>query len=163
MPGRGREGPAPAFRVPMPPVSPSTIPGCAGGRTSLHVEGDFFLGGAAMISVSVRLRAAAAAAFISASALLAATPASAEDRRVNIINETSYTIVEFYASNVGENAWEEDILGRDMLAPDESVVIDIDDGSGHCLYDFRAVFEDGDELVKNRINVCQIESYSYTD
>ncbi|MES2034429.1 MAG: hypothetical protein V4466_09655 [Pseudomonadota bacterium] len=116
-----------------------------------------------MISVSVRLRAAAAAAFISASALLAATPASAEDRRVNIINETSYTIVEFYASNVGENAWEEDILGRDMLAPDESVVIDIDDGSGHCLYDFRAVFEDGDELVKNRINVCQIESYSYTD
>ena len=115
-----------------------------------------------MMSTSFKLRAAAAVAVISTFALFAA-PASAEDRRVNIINETSYTIVEFYASNVGENEWEEDILGRDMLAPDETVLINIDDGTGHCLYDFKAVFEDGDELVKTRINVCEIESYSYTD
>lgn len=114
------------------------------------------------MSVSVKLRAAVAAAVISTSVLFA-VPASAEDRRVTIINETSYTIVEFYASNVGENEWEEDILGRDMLASNESVVIDVDDGTGHCLYDFKAVFEDGDELVKTRINVCEIESYSYTD
>lgn len=114
------------------------------------------------MSVSNNLRAAVVAAVLSTSALFVG-PAFAEDRRVNIINETSYTIVEFYASNVGENEWEEDILGRDMLAPNESVIIDVDDGTGHCLYDFRAVFEDGEELIKNRINVCEIESYRYTD
>lgn len=114
-----------------------------------------------MFSASSNLRAAFAAAVLSS--VLFAAPALAADRRVEIANDTSYMIVEFYASSVGENSWEEDILGRDMLAPGESVVIDIDDGSGHCLYDFKAVFEDGDELKKGRINVCEIESYSYTD
>lgn len=114
-----------------------------------------------MISTSNRLRAGFTAALLSFAVL--AGPASAADRRVEISNDTSYTIVEFYASNVGEKAWEEDILGRDMLAPGESVVINIDDGTGHCLYDFKAVFEDGDELEKGRINVCEIETYSYTD
>jgi len=114
-----------------------------------------------MISASTHLRAGLAAALVSFTLL--AGPALAADRRVEIVNDTSYTIVEFYASNVGENVWEEDILGRDMLAPGESVVINIDDGTGHCLYDFKAVFEDGDELEKGRINVCEVESYSYTD
>lgn len=85
-----------------------------------------------------------------------------QDRRVRIINATGYTITHFYASNSGQSDWQEDILGADVLANGASVMINIDDGSGACLYDFRARFSDGDTLERYRINVCEISEYRYT-
>lgn len=87
--------------------------------------------------------------------------AEAQDRRVRIVNETGYTIVRFYASNVDRDSWEEDILGSSVLPSGRSVMINIDDGSGQCLFDFKAEFDDGDELIRNRINVCEISTYTY--
>ena len=84
------------------------------------------------------------------------------DRRVRIINATGVTMTHFYASNSGEEDWQEDILGQDVLRSGASVVINIDDGTGACLYDFKARFSDGDELERYRINVCQISEYRYT-
>ena len=89
--------------------------------------------------------------------------ASAQDRNVKIINETSHNIHHFYASNVGTESWEEDILGVDVLVAGDSVVIDFDDGSGYCKFDFKAVFDDGDELIKEGIDVCTIDTFRYTD
>jgi hypothetical protein len=94
---------------------------------------------------------------------LAAVPANAEDRHVEVINETQHAIVQFYASNVDRGTWEEDILGEDVLPVGQSVNINIDDGSGACLYDFKAVFDDGEELVRNGINVCTTSTYTYTE
>jgi ABC-type glycerol-3-phosphate transport system substrate-binding protein len=85
-----------------------------------------------------------------------------QDRRVRIINATGVTMTHFYASNSGQDDWEEDILGQDVLRSGASVTINIDDGSGACLYDFKARFVDGDELERYRINVCQISEYRYT-
>jgi hypothetical protein len=92
---------------------------------------------------------------------LLAAPAAALDRRVVIVNDTSFDIIEFYGSNTGTNNWEEDILDDDILSAGESVRINFDDGTGYCMYDFRAVFEDGDVLVRERINVCEIGNYRY--
>ena len=112
-----------------------------------------------MNSLSRRVAAASAAC-----ALLAFGSAqAAENRHVEIDNQTGHTITEFYASNVDENDWEEDILGRDTLDSGESVDINIDDGTGHCMYDFKAVFSDGDTLIKKNINVCTVETYTYTE
>jgi hypothetical protein len=86
-----------------------------------------------------------------------------EDRRVRIINETTHTMMRFYASNIGRSDWEEDILGQSTLAPGNSVVINIDDGSGYCLYDFKGVFDDGEEVIKNRIDVCKLDSFRFTE
>lgn len=85
-----------------------------------------------------------------------------QDRRVRIINATGVTMTHFYASNSGEDDWQEDILGQDVLRSGASVMINIDDGSGACIYDFKARFADGDELERYRINVCQITEYRYT-
>ena len=93
----------------------------------------------------------------------AATPAVAQDRRVRIINDTRHTMVRFYASNSSRTSWEEDILGQRVLPAGQSVVINIDDGSGACLYDFKAVFDDGDVLTRGQVNVCQISEYRYTE
>ncbi|ODT83666.1 MAG: hypothetical protein ABS76_01735 [Pelagibacterium sp. SCN 64-44] len=94
---------------------------------------------------------------------MSATGAAAIDRRVQINNYTSYDIISFYASNKGTRSWEEDILGRKILPAGHSVVINIDDGSGYCKYDFLAVFEDGEELVKYNNNVCELSQFNYTD
>jgi hypothetical protein len=89
--------------------------------------------------------------------------ADAADRRVRIINETSYDMVRFYGSNVGTDDWEEDILGRDILRSGRSVVVNFDDGSGYCMFDFKAVFDDGDEVIAERKNVCELGSFRFTD
>ena len=91
-----------------------------------------------------------------------AQPALAADHRVTIVNETDNTMVRFYASNSGRTSWEEDILGNRVLKPGQSVRINIDDGSGACIFDFRADFDDGDKLTRNGINVCEISTYRYT-
>ena len=87
--------------------------------------------------------------------------AYALDRRVRIVNNTGYTIERFYASSVGQDSWEEDILGKNVLRSGSSVVINIDDGTGYCKYDFRAVFDDGDVLEKSGVNVCEIGTFTY--
>ena len=89
--------------------------------------------------------------------------ANALDRRVRINNQSSYDIYEFYASNTGTRSWEEDILGDDILPAGSSVMINIDDGSGYCKYDFLAVFEDGDEVVSSDNNVCELAQFNFTD
>lgn len=111
------------------------------------------------------MRFQSAAAMTLATALFALTnsAAMAMERKVTINNQTSFVIVEFYASNTGTADWQEDILGSDVLAAGDSVVINIDDGSGYCKYDFLAVFDDGDELVSSDNNVCELDEFNFTN
>ena len=85
------------------------------------------------------------------------------ERKLKIINETSYDMVRYYGSNVGADSWQEDILGSDILYSGKSVSINFDDRSGYCVFDFKAVFSDGDEIVSERINVCEVGTYRYSD
>ncbi len=99
---------------------------------------------------------------VAAAVLLAfALPASALDRRVRIHNNTGYTMVEFYGSNKGTDSWEEDILGADVLPSGASVVINFDDGSGYCIFDFKAVFSDGDEVTAFGKNICELTDFYF--
>tara|TARA_R110002124_G_scaffold142973_2_gene307766 strand:- start:1378 stop:1779 length:402 start_codon:yes stop_codon:yes gene_type:complete len=84
------------------------------------------------------------------------------NRRVRIHNNTGWTMLRFYASDSRVTSWQEDMLGRGTLATGSSVVMNIDDGSGACLYDFRAEFTNGQVLTRLNVNVCQIADYNYT-
>jgi len=102
-----------------------------------------------------------------ASAALAAAviggPALADaNKKVKIINETRHAMVQFHASRVGTNDWEEDILGQDTLAIGASVTVNFGTDD-YCLYDFLGVFDDGDKVEKRRINVCDISSFRFTE
>lgn len=87
--------------------------------------------------------------------------AAAANRVVEIINATGMTMVEFYASVSNTNSWEEDILGDEELEAGDSVDINIDDGSGKCIFDFKGVFENGIEVVKQGVNVCRIGTFTF--
>ncbi len=95
--------------------------------------------------------------------LFSISAAQAEDRRVRVINETRFTITHLYGSNVGTQDWQEDILGDQVLGPGQSVVVDFDDGTGYCLFDFMAKFEDGDTAIKSGVDVCKISSFRFTE
>ncbi len=41
------------------------------------------------------------------------------------------------------------------------MMINFDDGSGYCKLDFKAVFDDGNVLIKKNINICEIPSFTY--
>jgi hypothetical protein len=96
-----------------------------------------------------------------ATALFIASPALANDYHVEIINKTGLAMKHFYASVTSTDSWEEDILGRDILEDGESFEANINDGSGKCRYDFKAVFENGASLVRGNVNVCEVSSFTY--
>jgi hypothetical protein len=110
------------------------------------------------VDTMFHFKKAALAAVLS---VAAAFPALALDRRVTIINNTGYTIVNFFGSNTGTNSWEEDILGRDVLPSGSSVVINFNDGTGYCMFDFLAIFDDGEQLIREGVNICEISTFTY--
>lgn len=90
-----------------------------------------------------------------------AVPASALDRRVQIINNTGYTMVNFYGSYRDTDSWQEDILGSDVMPSGTSWNINFNDNTGYCIFDFKAVFSNGEELTDFGINVCEIGRFTY--
>jgi hypothetical protein len=91
------------------------------------------------------------------------TTTAQENRRVKIVNNTSSSIYHFYASNVDRNSWEEDILGEKTIPPGKTLVVDIDDGTGHCYYDLKAVMYDDRYAIRRKFNVCTAASWTIHD
>ena len=94
--------------------------------------------------------------------LLASAAAFAGAQDFVLVNKTGVEINAVYVSPSKSNDWEEDILGDDVLENGQNVRINIDDGSGACIYDFKAEFTNGQELTRSRINVCEVSEYTYT-
>lgn len=101
--------------------------------------------------------------FMAAAALMlcGTTLVHAADRHVLIINNTGVPMTHFYASASEEDNWQEDILGRDILDDGEEVNVNVDDGSGECLYDFKGVFKGGQSVVKKKVDVCKIGKFTF--
>ena len=95
-------------------------------------------------------------------AIALAGSAQALDRQVRIVNASSFEIVELYGSRVDART-PRNILGEATLPAGASVDVDLEDGSGYCMYNFRAVFDDGAVLERRRVNVCEVGTFRYTD
>ena len=121
---------------------------------------------AALIVAAMGITSAAAAEpVVAADKAAVSAPAQSRDglnRRVRIHNNTGWTMLRFYASDSRITSWQEDMLGRGTLAAGSSIMMNIDDGSGACLYDFKAEFTNGQVLTRFNVNVCQIADYYYT-
>jgi hypothetical protein len=104
---------------------------------------------------------AAAAAVLVGGSMVAgfSDPAYAQrdryDRRIEIHNRTGITIREVYSTNVGISTWGRDLLGDEVIPPGRMMMITVEDNSGYCRYDFRAVLTNGREVVSRGVNVCE--------
>ena len=81
------------------------------------------------------------------------------DRRMVVVNETGRTIATFHATNSGVSKWGRDLLGSDVIRPGQRYVFDFDDGTGFCMFDFRAVLDNGRPVERYRVNVCEFASW----
>jgi hypothetical protein len=94
-----------------------------------------------------------------AAALLAAafvTPAHAGQQDFVILNKTGYPIEQVYISASSKDDWEEDVLGRDILAAGERTKISFSSDEDACLWDLRVVYEDGEAAEWDGVDLCEI-------
>jgi hypothetical protein len=115
------------------------------------------------MKVSSALRTFAPAFFVLAGTSAFGAEEPAADRRIRIVNDSTHVITAFYAANVSVRTWPDSLLGNTDLKPGTSIVLDLEDGSGYCRFRFRAVFDDGKELLRSSVNVCQVGTYRYTE
>lgn len=88
---------------------------------------------------------------------------AADVRDFNLHNSADVDIQEVYVSASGEDTWGSDILDIDVLAAGETADVSFDDNSDTCLYDLKAVAEDGRELDARQINFCEVSDYTITE
>lgn len=90
-----------------------------------------------------------------------AGPSQAEDLVFTLTNSTNSTLERFYTSPTGVNQWEEDVFGKDVLEPGESIEITIADGRTVCEYDMRFEFSEDSDLdtTEDTQNLCELGSY----
>jgi hypothetical protein len=101
---------------------------------------------------------------LSALAFLAlALPASAATE-FTIINDSSVDLHYFYTTPSSDESWGDDLLAElGVLAAGYQATANINDSSGECVYDFKFLGENGEELIVSEIDICSLDSYTLTD
>lgn len=87
---------------------------------------------------------------------LSFTGAMAGQQDFTIVNKTGYPIKNVYVSEANNDSWEEDILGRDILAEDDSVDVEFDTGDKTCTWDLKVTYDDDENAVWQGLDLCQI-------
>jgi hypothetical protein len=86
-----------------------------------------------------------------------AQPQAGNNPSFNLVNQSTRTIEQFYASPSSEQNWGPDRLGADTVSPGARFAIRLP--AGDCTYDVRIVFQGGEAREQRRINACSIVDY----
>lgn len=110
------------------------------------------------------VRSAAVLALLAASVSMASACNRGRDACSFVLsNQTSYTLHSFWASPTRVKKWEDDILGRQTLSAGSEANVNLSDRRRDCIYDFKFRFADGDEVTRERINICELGRYTLND
>jgi hypothetical protein len=86
-----------------------------------------------------------------------------KNRKVTVMNISSQTVRELYASPITATTWEEDLLGQKTLGAGQSISANIDNGTNECYYDLKAVMANGKAVEQRKINVCAVSKWTIGD
>jgi hypothetical protein len=89
-----------------------------------------------------------------------ATARDRYDRHVDIINNSNLVIYAFHATNAGVKHWGRDLLGQNVIKPGQGYRINFDDGTGYCMFDFKAVLDNGRAIERYRVDVCTAATWT---
>jgi hypothetical protein len=111
------------------------------------------------------MKSIVAIVFACAAVATAVLPAAAQslDRRVRVVNNTSQPMVKLQASNTGSKSWEEDILGTRILGAGREIVVNLNDGTGYCMFDLKATFRGGATAIRRKVNICKVAVWTIND
>lgn len=78
-----------------------------------------------------------------------------KDRKVAVVNGSTAAFAKLFASSPNSKNWGVNRFKKGkVLMPGMSKTLDFTDGSGDCIFDFRAVLATGREIEKRRVDVC---------
>ena len=92
-----------------------------------------------------------------------ATAGDNENRKIDLVNQTHSKIIELYASAPGAKTWEENIIKGQTVDAGETMEVDLDDNTGNCKFDFKAVLAGGAEATLANFDVCVGEKLTITE
>ena len=88
--------------------------------------------------------------------------AFADPRDFVLINNTGRILHQVYVSPSNVTDWGDDIMGRDVLMPGETVTITFAKFTqGDCFYDIKVITEDGAEGQLNQVNLCETNTVTF--
>lgn len=97
--------------------------------------------------------------------MIATAPGAFADgaKTVTVINNTSYTMNEFYASPSVDSSWDTstNLFAGQTIAPGQTTTITIADGLDHCHYDLMGVlYGAAEHAYQYQVNACEGESWT---
>jgi hypothetical protein len=95
-----------------------------------------------------------------ASFAVATSAHAAFNKEVQIINRSGESIYAFYASHVYDDDWGDDRLGLTVLGSNRRITFDMDDGQAGCMYDFKTIMANGQEVIRRNVDVCSVSRYT---
>jgi hypothetical protein len=69
-------------------------------------------------------------------------------------------IYAFHATNTGVRTWGRDLLGSSVIPPGQTWTFNFDDSTGYCMFDFKAVLDNGRAIERYRVNVCEFVTWT---
>ncbi len=107
-------------------------------------------------------------AVIATSFLLGATIAHAQSKQdFRLTNKTGYTIDKVFVAPSKSKDWEDDVLGKDVLANGDWVNITFPKKNQVCSYDVKVVYDDATPAEWYNFNLCEISKitifYSHSE
>lgn len=104
------------------------------------------------------------AAFVAGIFLLGATVlptaghAADAKQDFELVNKTGYDISHVFVSPTKSDDWEEDVLGKDVLADGDAWDIKFERGDKTCKWDLKVVYADDDSsAIWKNIDLCTVE------
>jgi hypothetical protein len=91
-------------------------------------------------------------------------PALADQRDFTVVNNSSLVLTQVYVTASDTTAWGDDIMGRDVLNPSETVDVSFKgfDGSS-CLYDVKVMGQGGQEGYLYKVDLCTVSTVTFSD
>lgn len=83
------------------------------------------------------------------------------NRAVSLVNRGKESIFYIYWANIASSTWGSDRLGSSTLPAGQSWETTVDDGSGACRFNFRAVTAGGREILRSDVNVCSTYTINF--
>lgn len=99
-------------------------------------------------------------ALIGAASLVTTDMAIAGSQDFTLVNKTGYQIDEVYVSQTTNRDWGSDVMGEDALDDDAGVNITFNAPDSVCRWDLKVKYNDGDEAVWEKLNLCNISKVS---
>lgn len=89
----------------------------------------------------------------------------AEPLTFSLENYTEVPLIEFYVTLPSAEDWNNELLRGRTVPARSAISVTVDNLAEDCLYDILAVFDDGEYIEENDIDLCDVDngSYAYYD